>query len=85
MHPVAARISAHTAERIDMRWHILFEHGFCKQSRLIFIAGGSVCARERQNNGFQIFIFEQVTSSFLKIKLKSTKIWSIIIIDNKVK
>lgn len=38
MHPVAARVSAHTAERIDMRGHILFEHGFCKQSRLIFIA-----------------------------------------------
>ena len=38
MHPVAARVSAHTAERIDMSGHILFEHGFCKQSRLIFIA-----------------------------------------------
>ena len=26
MHPVAARISAHAAERVNMRGHILFEH-----------------------------------------------------------
>lgn len=52
MHSVAARVSADAAEHVDMRGHILLEHGFCKQSRLVFVAGGTVCGGERQNYGF---------------------------------